>query len=298
MSSSPRFIQRSFSEGVGWLSRAADLMSKGGSGLVGVAGVLLLITLVQFLPLIGGFLFVVLSPLLTAGLLTVFRVISESSRPHAGLLFAGFQDPTTRVRLLMLGFWLLIGSFVAAMVFTGWLTTQVDLDTLNQLMSDPDALNSNPDALVELLAGVNLQAGLFVMLIAGLILAVVLGGLYFAVPLVLFWKWPVTGSLLFSLRAMLSNWLAFLGFGLVLLVVFFAAGFMFAIAVGILSLALGALGTWLAQMAIVVGTLFIQLLLAATQWVAFEQVFQAVDGPGDARADDEPPNNDSNTLDL
>ncbi len=293
MHQNSRYRKRSFSEGVGWLSKAAELLSSGGSALVGVAALFLLVSMIQFLPLIGSIALVMLSPLLTAGLMTVFRLVSEGTRPQATLLFAGWHDAGVRFRLLTLGAWLLLGTIAAIMSLTLWLAPQMDMDALTRVMNDPDVLANDPEALFNLFAGVNLFGGLVLFVV---IMAIVLSGLYFAIPLVLFWKWPVVPSLIFSIRAMLGNWLAFLGFGMVLLVVLFAAGFMFALLVGILGLALGQLGALLSQLVFIVTSLFIQLLLAATQWVAFQQVFQSDDSISDDG--DNSSDQDSGSLDI
>jgi len=91
--------------------------------------------------------------------------------------------------------------------------------------------------------------------------------------LVFFWRWPVTAALLFSLRAVLANWIAFLGFGLLVFGVLLLMGLMISVFGGILQLALGSIGAFLLQLLIVFLSLFFQLLMAAAQWRAFLRVF-------------------------
>ena len=272
MDQSPRFVKLGFGDGIGWLSRGADLMTKGGRALIAVATLFLLVLMLQWVPVIGVFLLILITPSLTAGLITVFRVVEEGNTPTPMMLFAGWRDPSTRMRLLLLGLWLLLGTIAAFASLALWLAPQMDMELLNQTMQNPDALASNPDQLLLLFEGVNVFGGVVIMVI---LFAIVLGGLYFAVPLVLFWQWPVFSALLWSLRAMLVNWLAFLGFGLVMLMLFLAAGFMFGLIAGILGLALGSLGALIGQVIMLIASLFIQLLLAATQWVAFKQIFDS-----------------------
>ena len=294
MDQSPRFVKLGFGDGIGWLSRGADLMTQGGRALIGVATLLLLVSLMQWLPVIGVFLLILISPLLTAGLITVFRVVEERGVPTPMMLFAGWRDPSTRMRLLLLGLWFLLGMIAAFASLALWLAPQMDMELLNQVMQNPDALASNPDQLLMLFEGVNIFGGLVIMLV---IFAIVLGGLYFAVPLVLFWQWPVFSALIWSLRAMLVNWLAFLGFGLVMIAVFLAAGFMFALIAGILGLALGALGELISQVVMLVVSLFVQLLLAATQWVAFRQIFDS-SNPDISSKDDSTGDSDSESIEI
>lgn len=294
MDQSPRFVKLGFGDGIGWLSRGADLMTQGGRALIGVATLLLLVSLMQWLPVIGVFLLILISPLLTAGLITVFRVVEERGVPTPMMLFAGWRDPSTRMRLLLLGLWFLLGMIAAFASLALWLAPQMDMELLNQAMQNPDALASNPDQLLMLFEGVNIFGGLVIMLV---IFAIVLGGLYFAVPLVLFWQWPVFSALIWSLRAMLVNWLAFLGFGLVMVAVFLAAGFMFALIAGILGLALGALGELISQVVMLVVSLFVQLLLAATQWVAFRQIFDS-SNPDISSKDDSAGDADSESIEI
>lgn len=292
MNQSPRFAKLGFGDGISWLSRGADLMTKGGRPLIGVATLLLLISLVQWLPVFGPFLLILISPLLTAGLITVFRVVDEANPPMPMMLFAGWRDPATRMRLFLLGLWLLFGMIAAFAALALWLMPQMDTELFNQAMQDPEAIAANPEALFRLFEGVNVFGG---VLIALVIFFIVLGGLYFAVPLVLFWQWPVFSSLLWSLRAMLVNWLAFLGFGLVLAAVFLAAGFVFSLVVGILGLALGSLGQLIGQAVVLIASLFIQLLMAATQWTAFSQVFDSSDSN---RPPEQNPPEDPDSVEL
>ena len=272
MQANPRFRTLSFRQGFGWLGRAAELMSQGGGALAAIAIVLLLVSMVQFLPVLGPIALTLISPLLTAGLITAFRLIDEGQQPTAGTLFAGWGN-TGGMRLLLLGGWLLLGFTLAIGLWAILIMPQIDIDELNRLLQDPDALANNPDAFIALFEGVNLIGA---TAITAVILAIVLGSLYFAVPLVHFWQWPVVASSLMSLRALLVNWKAFLAFGLLLLAVMMAAGIMFSLILGILSFALGPLGEFISQVVITIATLFFQLLLAATQWVAFRQIFEDV----------------------
>jgi len=270
----------SFGDGTGWLIAGGELLARGGAPLLRVALVVLLISLLQIVPAIGPLLLVLISPLVTAGLLDTFRRI-EAGEPVAGdSVLAGFRDPGARARLLVLGAVLLLGTGAAIGALGAWLSPQMDLQALTQLMADPETMNQEPERLIAMFEGVNVFGGL---VIAATIFAVTLAALYFGVPLVFFWHWPVAAALLFSLRALLINWLAFLGFGLVLVGTLLAAGILYGLVAGIVSLALGAAGAFFVQLLSMALSLFVQLLVAAAQWRAFLRVFPA--GPGRSEGD-------------
>jgi len=280
---SPQIYRASFGDGTGWLISGGELMSRGGSALLRVVLVLLAISLIQIVPLIGTLALMLISPALTAGMLNVFRAVQQHETPGIETVLAGLADGSRRGSLLVLGGFLIIGLFVAIGALGVWLAPQMDMQALTEFLNDPEAMNNNPERLMVLFDGVNVFGGL---VIAALVMALVLGGLYFAVPLVFFWNWPVFTALLWSLRAMLVNWLAFLGFGLVVVGVFLLAGITFAIISGIVSLALGNAGVFIVQLLSMALSLFLQLLVAAAQWRSFVQVFPA-DGGGDDNPGDD-----------
>ncbi len=270
MSQKPRIERASFADGVGWLSAGGDLMARGGAPLFRVATVLLLFSLLQLIPIIGLPMLLILSPALTAGMLQVFHEIDRGREFGPASMLSGLTDVDARRRLVSIGVVFIVGMFIATVVFVGWISDHIDLEALNRLMSDPQALNQDPTqlfALFEDISGFGTAA--IVLGIVGLVLAAT----YFAVPLVFFWRWPVLAALVFSLRAVLVNWIAFLGFGLVVFGVLLLLSLMISMFGGILQLALGSIGTFLLQFLIILLSLFFQLLLAAAQWRAFLRVF-------------------------
>lgn len=280
---SPHIHKASFGDGTGWLIGGGELMSRGGSALLRVVLVLLAISLVQVVPLIGTLALMLISPALTAGMLNVFRAVQQRRTPGMETVLAGLTDGRSRRALLLLGTFFIIGLFAAIGALSAWLAPQMDMQALTEFLNDPEAMNNNPEQLLVLFQGVNVFGGLA---LATVVMALVLGGLYFAVPLVFFWNWPVLTALIWSLRALAINWLAFLGFGLVVVGVFLLAGITFAIISGILSLALGNAGVFLVQLLSMALSLFLQLLVAAAQWRAFVQVFPAGDDGDDSPEDD------------
>ena len=165
----------------------------------------------------------------------------------------------------------------AALVFYAWLAQQMDVAELLRLVSDPEVANTEPQRILSMFNGVNVLGGLSLAL---LIAALVLGATYFAAPLVFFWNWPVLAALLFSLRAVLVNWIAFLGFGLVVIGLALLLGIMIAVFGGILSLALASTGAFVTEIMVMLVSLFFQVLMGAAQWKAFTRVFPSGDsGP-------------------
>jgi len=280
MSGRARIDKVGFGAGAGWLTAGGELLSRGGVALVRIAAVLLLLSLLQWIPVIGLLLLVVITPALTAGMLNVFGAIERGDAPTVDLFLAGLTDARARGPLLVLGGVLMLGMFAAVAAFTAWLAPQMDLQALSELLAEPQALEGNPDQLFALFQGVNLVGGLALSLtIAGLVLS----ALFFAVPLVFFWQWPLLAAALWSLRAVLINWLAFAGYVLVLIVILILIGFLLATVSGLLTLALGPAGALFVQVLTVVVSMFVQLLLAAAQWKAFLTVFPA---GGDASVDE------------
>jgi len=270
MTQRPRIERASFVDGVGWLSAGGNLMARGGVPLFRVAMVLLLFSLLQIVPVIGMLLLLILSPALTAGMLNVFHDIERGQAIGPATMLSGLADAEARARLIGIGVVFVAGMVLAGVIFVGWISGQTDLDALNALMSDPEALRQDPMPLFALLAGVNWFGGTALALT---VVGLVLSATYFAVPLVFFWRWPVIAALLFSLRAVLANWIAFLGFGLLVFGVLLLMGLMISVFGGILQLALGSIGVLLLQLLIVFLSLFFQLLMAAAQWRAFLRVF-------------------------
>ncbi|MGB0513701.1 MAG: BPSS1780 family membrane protein [Wenzhouxiangellaceae bacterium] len=277
MDSNARIDRATLGDGIGWLSNGGNLLARGGAPLVRIATVWFLFLLLQLIPLIGMMLFIVISPALTAGLLNVFRGVEQGQTASTDRLLAGFTNGRVRGSLLALGVVFLLGILAASMVFYVWLSQQMDVAALARLLSDPNIVDNQPLRVLMMLDGVNVFGGLA---LGGVIAALVLGAMYFAVPLVFFWNWPVFAALLFSLRAVLVNWMAFLGFGLVLIGVVLLLFIMIAVFGGILTLALGSVGAFLTNFLVMLMSLFVQLLMGAAQWRAFTRVFPAAGGSG------------------
>lgn len=288
MSGRARIRKAPFGAGLGWLLEGSELIGRGGSGLARIAGLLLVLPLVQLLPAVGPVLGALITPLFVAGMLNVAAAIESGRGATLPDLVAGFNRSATRWSLLALGLFSILGGAASMMILLGWLAPQMDMAALAALLNDPQALQADPMQLFEMFAGVNVFGGLALALI---VLALVLSMLYFAVPLVFFWRWPLFSALLWSLRAVMVNWQPFLAFGLVTIGGLLLLGLTFALFSGLVTLALGQAGMFLSQVALLALTVFVQWVLAAAQWKAFSAIFPADAGhetPGDGKHDADP----------
>lgn len=283
MKQQPEIRRVGFGRGFRWLLAAAELMGRGGRSLAAVAGLLALFMLLQIVPVLGPAVLSLLTPLLTAGLLITYHRITRVEPAGATTLLAGWHEPRSRSGLLMLGVWLILGSLAAILALGAWLAPQVDLRELERAMNDPEAVFT-------ILREVRLIGGI---LIAGVILTVVLAALYFAVPLVGFAYWPVTVAGLWSLRAVLVNWAAFLGLTAGLILVFAASMIIFALVGFVLGLALGEAALVVSQILGILLGLFLQVLMAGAQYVAFREVFVWPDTPEPEPGDGTPEGGDA-----
>jgi hypothetical protein len=276
--SGPQINRRGFGSGLRWLPAGAELLAGHWRPLLGVASLWLLVSLLaSLIPLLGQVALMILTPLLTAGLLMAFdqSIVGRNVRPT--MLFSAWFSPQHRATLLGLGLISLTGTFMSAMVFACWLTSQIDPATLEAAMNDPQAL-------AEALQGASLGAGI---LLALLLFLVVLAGLFFAVPLVAFGGVSLLPALRYSYRACLANLGAMLGLLAAIAGFGLALGFIVVLLVSLLSLALGAAGQFLAQLITVATTLFVQVILTGTQYVAFCDISGWTPGPASDSDDDE-----------
>ncbi len=276
--STPQIYKRGFRSGLSWLPAGAELLARHWRPLLGVASLWLLVSLLaSLIPIIGQIGLMVLTPLLTGGLLFAFDRARSGAEVRPGLLFIAWSQPARRAAMIGLGLISLIGTFLAAMVFAGWLTSQIDPAVL-------EANLDNPEALAPLLRETSLGGGIILALSLFLVVA---AGLFFAVPVVMFGGLSTGSALRYSYRACFNNLPAL--FGLLLAVVGFglALGFLMVLVVSLLSLALGAAGQFFSQLIIVATTLFAQVVLSGTQYVAFCDVSGWTPGPGQDQSDSE-----------
>jgi hypothetical protein len=259
----PGYRKSGFANGLRWLPTAAERLFANFGPLAGVAALWLLVSMISVVPLIGQVVVILITPLLTAGAIAAFHATAQGEKPSPTILFYAWPKRRLRNALLAVGLFWLGGTLAALAIVATWLQGQVSLEQLQSAGNSPEAMN----ALLQSLApGPEL-------LLALLVFTVALAAMYFAIPLLLFSTTRVTASLWLSLRAVIANWAAFLGFGLVAIAAFVALGVIFGILALVLGLAMGAAGQMIGQIGMLIVTMLVQLLMAGTQWVAYGDVF-------------------------
>ena len=266
-----------FTRGLRWLPAGAELLFANPAPLAGVAALWLLVSLIAIVPLVGQGLLAVLTPLLTAGVLKACADIAAGRRPVPTTLFAAWSDPQKRGALLLVGLWGILGSVIAISILAVWLGAQLEPEQLEAAMASPEALAA-------VLADTAIGGGL---ILAALTMAMVMASMYFAIPLIMFGRTPVMASLLTSIRAVLHNFTAFLGLGIAVVLFVVALGLIMLVLASVLGIALGQFGAMLIQVLFLLMTMFIQMVMAATQYVAFRDVFELPGDGEDDRGDDD-----------
>ncbi len=266
--STPNYKRPGFAAGLRWLPTAADLTFSSFGPLAGLAALWLLVSMIAVIPVVGQLAMMLITPLLTAGAITAFAQVASGRRPAPTMLFAAWGRPDLRKRLLALGAFGILGSLLALLVLSSWLSGQVTVEQIQ-------AAQQTPEAMAEMLNQISLGP---MPLVAAGIMAIVMAAMYFAIPLVMFHDIGTTGALATSLRAVIANWSGFLAFGLALVAMIVALGFVFGIVMLILGLALGGAGQVIAQVLFMLAAMFVQVLMAGSQWVAFRAVFGSPGG--------------------
>lgn len=275
--SAPRHARAGFSAGLRWLPTAAELLFSAFGPLAGLAALWLLVSMIAVIPVIGQLAMMLITPLLTAGAITAFAQVSSGRRPAPTMLFAAWGRPDLRKRLLALGAFGILGSLLALLVLSSWLSGQVTAEQIQ-------AAQQTPEAMAEMLDQLSLGP---MPLVAAGIMAGVMAAMYFAIPLVMFHDIGAAGALAASLRATVANWAGFLAFGLVVIAMVVALGFVFGIVMMTLGLAMGSAGQMIAQVLFMLAAMFVQLLMAGSQWVAFRAVFGSPGGDDGQEADNQ-----------
>lgn len=274
MSFRPQIRRSDFSRGLRWLPVGAELLLRGLGPMAGIAALWLLISLIVVIPVIGQAILALITPLLTAGVLKAYAMVSGGSRPAPTTLLAAWNHPGQRSALLLVGLWGIFGSLIAVSILAVWLGTQLTPEQLEAAMSSPEAL-------ARTLAEVSIGGGL---ILSALALTLVLATMYFAIPLIMFGRMPVIAALTVSLKAVFINWTAFLGFGIAAVLLILGLGLIMALVLSLLSIALGGAGQVVGQVLFLLMTMFVQMIMAGAQYVAFRDVFQM---PGENRDDSE-----------
>ena len=266
-----------FRDGLAWLPAAAALLFGRLGPAAGIAALWLLVSMAALaIPLAGQVALVLLTPMLTAGVLLAFDRFRQGLAISPFILFAGWKDPARRAGLLLIGAWSLFGSLLAAIILAGWLGSQMTPEQLESALADPEQL-------AQALAGANIGGGLVLAIAA---MSFVLASMYFAIPLVMFAGRPAVPSLLDSLRAVLLNWAAFGGFVLVVGLLALGVGVIVLVALTFFGLALGSASAMVSQVLILLVTMLVQVLMAGAQYVAFRRVYGSSTTDAEGRRQD------------
>ncbi|MEW6764177.1 MAG: BPSS1780 family membrane protein [Pseudomonadota bacterium] len=191
--------------GAGWYADGWNIV-KGqlGMWLLLVVIYLGLAVVLSLIPMIGQLAFALISPALTAGLFLAAHRAGEGTPLDAKVLFQPLMDERTRGPMLTLGA-ISIG-FSLVLVLTIVMLAGGAMGTSSMMEHDPQAMESS-------LQGLGM-AGLLVVLALSLVFTM---AMLYAAPLVLFGEQAPIESLKSSFRAVLSNWLPLLVFGLIFL---------------------------------------------------------------------------------
>lgn len=266
--SAPNYTRPGFAAGLRWLPAAAELTFSAFGPLAGLAALWLVVSMIAVIPVVGQLAMMLITPLLTAGAIAAFAQVASGRRPAPTMLFAAWGRPDLRKRLFALGAFGVLGSLLALLVLSSWLSSQVTVEQIQ-------AAQQTPEAMAQMLEQISLGP---MPLVAAGIMAVVMAAMYFAIPLVMFHDIGTAAALATSLRAVLANWSGFLAFGLVLIAMVVALGFVFGIVMMTLGLAMGGAGQMIAQVLFMLTAMLVQVLMAGSQWVAFRAVFGSPGG--------------------
>lgn len=265
MSRPPPFRRLGPAEGWRWLGQAAELMARAPRSILLLAAAWLAISLISMVPLLGPISLIILTPLLTAGVISAFIAIGRGEHPPPATLFMAFHRPVLRRRLLQLGLLHLLAILIIAIVLATGLGNHLSPEMLEAAAQSPEAM---AELLLELLPPLMSLAPI-VLLLAALMMTM----FYLAVPLLMFTSLPLPALLLHGLRAVLANWLAFLGLAAALLLTAAALTFLLALASLIFAVSLGPFAHIPVQLLFITAAMGMQLLMAGIKWIAFMALF-------------------------
>lgn len=174
----------------------------------------IVLMIVAFIPFVGMLLINLFSPVIMAGFILGAHEQYEGGDFRVSHLFAGFSSNVGQLVLVgviyMLGF-LLIGVAFGALIGGIFMTSG-----MAQGMADP---NMDPSALMGLMG----PGMMIMMLLAFALSLLLLMAYYYAPALVALNELSAVQAMKLSLKACLKNWLAFLVYGLLVMVLFMVA---------------------------------------------------------------------------
>lgn len=247
--------------GMAWLTHSLQLLGRDISRLLLLG---LLLQLMAGMTQIGALaiLFVLLVPALSAGMLQALHSADAGLRPSPAMLFVAFSRPDRLVRLVFLGGLMLATAMAAVMAVVSGALTGLDAETMAKLeQGDVEALlMMNPELLERLM----------IALLMGLVVSGTLS--FFAVPLIWFRNMPLRRAIWLGLVGMMRNWKPLLVLGLFLGVLAVPAAVLSALVLGLNATGQG--GSPLLTIVMLFVAVAYQLLLFASQYVAFRDIFR------------------------
>jgi uncharacterized membrane protein len=175
------------------------------------------------LPLIGSMASLLVGPLFMAGLLTFSHGLARGEEADIGLLFVGFREKTGA----LVGVALLYLLMLVAVVMVAAMALVILLGSASLFSSaDPEA------AMMSLMGGASGLLVLAVILAAALAMALLAGAYWFAPGLIYYTDLGPVAAMQASFAACLRNWLPFLLYSLISVLVFL--GGMLALLIGLL----------------------------------------------------------------
>lgn len=193
-----------------WIVGGFGLFRKAPLLWIALTVVLVIIWVVSFLiPVLGPLLFNLLSPVLFAGLMLGCRAVDNGEELELAHLFAGFQ--VNAVSLVTIGGVYLVGTIVVIGI--------VFLTAGGAML--PTVMQKSPGDM-QMMAGA-LRSMALALTIGLVIYAPLLMMIWFAPLLVVFENKKPVDAMKLSFAACLANWLAFLVYGLAVMVLWFAA---------------------------------------------------------------------------
>jgi len=189
------------SEGLNWFACGWKLFVKSWPMWVLVGLIYFAISMAfGLLGLIGGTVFALITPMLSAGFYFGAQQIQGGRELEVGTLFAGFRDQKRRGPLLILGLLWLAGTLLSVLV----IALGVGIPLLTGLASGGDATATPAFGIGAMLGSL---AGLLILLF-------VLMGIFYAIPLVALDGVAPVNAVGASIRACFKNWLPLLVFGI------------------------------------------------------------------------------------
>jgi len=250
----------SFSRGLAWLVQSLVLLRMQSGRLLLIAVIMQVILGLTQLPLIG-MLIILAVPGLSAGVLEAFDVTSRGGRPGINLLVKPLTSGTHSGRLFLLGLLVfVIGIFTISLMLSG-----------SEVLLDPDMVSRIEQGDIDALTELD-QGSLGKMIMAFLLGIAVSGTLsYFTIPLIWFGDRRLGQALAEGIKALVIHWKPFLTLALGLLLISVPVIVLTSLLLGMA--ASGGLIAGIVMACMMILLLAFQMLLFASQYCAFRDIF-------------------------